>query len=148
MKRKHSVSPDHIHSKPTAPKLKLSAIATACALAFTSTAYAQSNGIVVSATNLLNSDVTQTLDAFGYEMRLLSAQNNSAGISAEVLSNTLTTSFASGPDAALTISGNSVSAATLGNQASNSKTKRNSTAGPAAASPPRLKPSSHDKLHA
>ena len=118
MKRKHSVSPDQTHSKLTAPKL--SAIATACALAFTSTAYAQSNGIVVSATNLLNSDVTQTLDAFGYEMRLLSAQNNSAVIAAEVLSNTLTASFASGPDAALTISGNSVSAATLGNQASNS----------------------------
>ncbi len=118
MKRKHSVSPDQTHSKLTAPKL--SAIATACALAFTSTAYAQSNGIVVSATNLLNSDVTQTLDAFGYEMRLLSAQNNSAGIAAEVLSNTLTASFASGPDAALTISGNSVSAATLGNQATNS----------------------------
>ncbi len=103
------------------PKLKLSAIATACALAFTSAAFAQTNGtVVIDATDLLTANATQSLNAFGYEMRLLSAQNNSAVIAAEVLSNTLTASFASGPDAALTISGNSVSAATLGNQATNS----------------------------
>ena len=107
--------------KITAPRLKLSAIATACTLAFASTAQAQSSGtVLVDATSLLSTDVSQSLNAFGFELTLLTAQHTAANLSAGALASTLTASFVTSPDAAITLNGNSIAAAVTANQASNS----------------------------
>ena len=103
-----------------AKKLRLSAVAVACALAFSNSAYAQADGsVVVSNSNLLTDGTSQTVGASGFDLTLLSSQINAAQLTSQVLANALTASFRSGSDTALTISGNSVSASAGSNQASN-----------------------------